>query len=190
MNPWKDELDRCLKVLQSGGLILYPTDTIWGIGCDATREEAVQRIYALKQRSDSKSMILLLDSENRISSYVRDVPEAAWSLLEFADRPLTIVYDGARNLAPGVVAADGSVGIRIVKDDFCRQLIERFRKPIVSTSANISGQPSPGAFMDIDEAIKSGVDYVVNLRQQEKIAPTPSSIIRLHANGTIKIIRK
>ena len=190
MTEWKNETDRCLAVLKAGGLILYPTDTIWGIGCDATNAAAVQKVYDLKQRSDSKSVIVLLDTEARLDSYVRDIPEAAWQLLEYADKPLTIVYDGARNLAPNVIAPDGSVGIRIIKDEFCRRLIERFRKPIVSTSANISGHPSPGSFTDIDEAIKTGVDYVVNLRQNETGAARPSSVIRLRSNGVVEIIRK
>ena len=186
----QSEIEQCLAVLKSGGTLLYPTDTVWGIGCDATNPDAVQKIFDLKQRSDSKSMIVLLDDANRLSSYVRDIPEVAWDLVECADKPLTVVYDGARNLAPNVVAADGSIGIRIVRDAFCRELIYRFRKPIVSTSANISGKPAAGAFADIDPVIKSGVDYIVNLRQTEVAKARPSSVIRLRANGTIEILRK
>ena len=185
----KTEIENCAGVLRAGGVILYPTDTLWGLGCDATNEAAVQKIFTLKKRSGAKSMIVLLDSETRLESYVREIPEQAYTLIEFADKPLTIIYDGARNLAGSVVAEDGSIGIRIVKDPFCRQLIGRFRKPIVSTSANFSGQEPPATFADIDPEIRNGVDYVVNLRQQEK-SKQASSIIRLRKNGTIEIIRK
>jgi L-threonylcarbamoyladenylate synthase len=171
-------------------LILYPTDTIWGIGCDATNEEAVAKIFKLKKREDSKSMIILLDSEARLPSYIREVPEVAWDLIECADTPLTIIYDGAKNLAKNVVAEDGSIGIRITKDEFCKRLIEKFRKPIVSTSANISGNDAPASFSDIDEDIINGVDYVVNLRQEELSKSSPSAIIKLGVGGEVKIIRR
>jgi L-threonylcarbamoyladenylate synthase len=185
----KTEIENCAGVLRAGGVILYPTDTLWGLGCDATNEEAVQKIFTLKKRSESKSMIVLLDSENRLDSYVREIPEQAYTLMEYSEKPLTIIYDGARNLANSVVAADGSIAIRIVKETFCRRLIERFRKPVVSTSANLSGQPPPATFADIDAEIRMGVDYVVNLRQQDK-SNQASTIIRLRINGTIEIIRK
>jgi len=186
---WKTELDHCIETLRKGGVILYPTDTLWGLGCDATNEEAVQKIFRLKNRPGAKSMIVLLDSENRLESYVREIPEQAYTLIEYAEKPLTIIYDGARNLAQSVVAEDGSIGIRIVKDEFCKKLIERFRKPIVSTSANLSGQVPPVSFTEIDSSIRNGADYVVNLRQQE-ISRQASTVIRLRKNGTIEILRK
>src|SRR5689334_7183761 len=167
MSSIKTEIEKCLDVLKSGGLILYPTDTIWGIGCDATNEKAVARVYTLKERSDSKSMIILLDHTSRLSYYLERVPSQAYELMELSEQPLTLVLDGAKNLAPNLLAEDGSVGIRVVMDEFCRNLITRFRKPLVSTSANISGESSPGNFWEINEKIKEGVDYVVQLRQEE-----------------------
>ena len=184
------EILKAFEVLKSGGIILYPTDTIWGIGCDATNEKATKRIYELKKRSDTKSMILLLDNEMKLQSYIREVPENAYDLIEYSEKPLTIIYDDAKNLAPNVIAEDGSVGIRITKDPFCKKLLERFRKPITSTSANISGQNPPGNFSEITEEIKSGVDYIVDLRQEEYSVNLPSTIIRLKTNGEIKFIRK
>ena len=142
-NIYKEDIDRAIAVMQQGGVIVYPTDTIWGIGCDATNEEAVRKVYALKQRDDSKALITLVDSEAKIEFYVREVPEVAWQLIEVADKPLTIIYDGARNLAPNLIAADGSVALRITREPFSRELCRRFRKAIVSTSANISGAPAP-----------------------------------------------
>jgi len=183
------EIKKCLDVLNRGGLILYPTDTIWGIGCDATNEKAVAEIYKLKKRDDSKSMIILLDNEAKLQSYVIQVPDVAWDLIECADKPLTIIYDGAKNLSSNVIAPDGSIGIRITKNEFCRQLIQRFRKPIVSTSANISGNTPPSSFPEIDQAIIDGVDYVVNLYQGE-ISSSASTIIKLGVGGEIKILRK
>ncbi len=176
--------------MRAGGIILYPTDTVWGIGCDATNEQAVAKIYRLKQREDSKSMIILLDNEAKLLSYVREVPEQAWDLMEFAERPLTIIYPDAKNLAKNLIAEDKSIAIRITKDDFCRKLIGKFRKPLVSTSANISGNPTPTAFSDIDKEIIAGVDYVVNLRRDEQASTTPSTIIKLGMGGEFKIIRK
>ena len=190
MDEFKAEITACLEVLKKGGLILYPTDGVWGIGCDATNPEAVNRIYSLKQRPDSKSMIVLLDSERRLLSYVQSVPDAAWDLIEYSEKPLTIIYDNGKNLAFNVIAQDGSVGIRITKDRFCQHLIERFRKPLVATSANTSGQPSPANFSNIEPAIVEGVDYVVNLRQNEQAVASPSTIIRLKDNGEIQFIRK
>lgn len=184
-----EDLKKACDVLRKGGLILYPTDTIWGIGCDATNEEAVQRVYTLKQRADNKAMLLLLGNEARLESYVQEVPEIAWSLIEVADRPLTLIYPGARNLAPNLIAEDGSVGIRITREEFSRRLCEQFRRPVVSTSANISGQPAPHTFQEIAEEIKQGVDYIVQYRQDDLTAAQPSSIIKLGASGLFQIIR-
>ena len=184
-----EDLKKACDVLRKGGLILYPTDTIWGIGCDATNEEAVQRVYTLKQRADNKAMLLLLGNEARLESYVQEVPEIAWSLIEVADRPLTLIYPGARNLAPNLIAEDGSVGIRITREEFSRRLCEQFRRPVVSTSANISGQPAPHTFQEIAEEIKQGVDYIVQYRQDGLTAAQPSSIIKLRAGGLFQIIR-
>lgn len=176
--------------MQEGGVILYPTDTIWGIGCDATNEDAVRRVYEIKQRADSKAMLVLVDSSVKVDFYVQDVPEVAWDLIEVADKPLTIIYSGARNLAPNLLAEDGSVGIRVTNEDFSKRLCQQFRKAIVSTSANISGQPSPKNFSEISEEVKSAVDYIVGYRQEEMSNPKPSSIIKLDKGGVIKIIRE
>lgn len=172
------------------GVILYPTDTIWGIGCDATNEDAVRRVYEIKQRQDSKAMLVLVDSSVKVDFYVRDVPEVAWDLIDLADKPLTIIYSGARNLAANLLAEDGSVGIRVTNEDFSKRLCQQFRKAIVSTSANISGQPSPKNFSEISEEVKSAVDYIVGYRQEEISNPKPSSIIKLDKGGVIKIIRE
>ncbi|TLX77726.1 threonylcarbamoyl-AMP synthase [Labilibacter sediminis] len=185
-----DDLKKAVEVLQQGGIILYPTDTIWGIGCDATNEEAVKRIYKLKQREDSKSMLVLLDNEAKLNSYVEEVPEMAWDIIELSTKPTTIIYPNAKNLAGNLLAEDNSVGIRISKETFSQQLCQRFKKPIVSTSANISGQPSPASFEDISDDIRSHVDYVVKFRQGETSNPAPSSIIKLEVDGQIKIIRE
>ena len=176
--------------MNEGGVILYPTDTIWGIGCDATNEEAVRRVYQIKQRSDSKAMLVLFDSPVKVDFYVQDVPEVAWDLIEVADKPLTIIYSGARNLASNLIAEDGSVGIRVTNEEFSKRLCQQFRKAIVSTSANISGQPSPANYSEITEELKSMVDYVVGYRQEEMGHPKPSSIIKLDKGGVIKIIRE
>ena len=176
--------------MREGGVILYPTDTIWGIGCDATNEDAVRRVYEIKQRQDSKAMLVLVDSSVKVDFYVRDVPEVAWDLIELADKPLTIIYSGARNLAANLLAEDGSLGIRVSNEDFSKRLCQQFRKAIVSTSANISGQPSPKNFSEISEEVKSAVDYIVGYRQEEMSNPKPSSIIKLDKGGVIKIIRE
>ena len=176
--------------MREGGVILYPTDTIWGIGCDATNEDAVRRVYEIKQRQDSKAMLVLVDSSVKVDFYVRDVPEVAWDLIDLADKPLTIIYSGARNLAANLLAEDGSVGIRVTNEDFFKRLCQQFRKAIVSTSANISGQPSPKNFSEISEEVKSAVDYIVGYRQEEMSNPKPSSIIKLDKGGVIKIIRE
>ncbi|WP_455612101.1 L-threonylcarbamoyladenylate synthase [Bacteroides sp.] len=183
-------MKKACQVMNEGGVILYPTDTIWGIGCDATNEEAVRRVYQIKQRSDSKAMLVLVDSPVKVDFYVQDVPEVAWDLIEVADKPLTIIYSGARNLASNLIAEDGSVGIRVTNEEFSKRLCQQFRKAIVSTSANISGQPSPANYSEITEELKSMVDYVVGYRQEEMGHPKPSSIIKLDKGGVIKIIRE
>jgi len=176
--------------MREGGVILYPTDTIWGIGCDATNEDAVRRVYEIKQRQDSKAMLVLVDSSVKVDFYVQDVPEVAWDLIDLADKPLTIIYSGARNLAANLLAEDGSVGIRVTNEEFSKRLCQQFRKAVVSTSANISGQPSPRNFSEISEEVKSAVDYIVGYRQEEMSNPKPSSIIKLDKGGVIKIIRE
>lgn len=185
-----EDIKKACQVMGEGGVILYPTDTIWGIGCDATNEDAVRRVYEIKQRADSKAMLVLVDSAVKVDFYVQDVPEIAWDLIELADKPLTIIYSGARNLAPGLLAEDGSVGIRVTNEEFSQRLCRQFRKAIVSTSANVSGQPSPKSFSEISEEIKSAVDYIVGYRQEEMANPKPSSIIKLDKGGVIKIIRE
>lgn len=186
---WNEEIRKACEVMQKGGVILYPTDTVWGIGCDATNADAVRRVYDIKHREDSKSMLVLVDSEAKVDFYVRDVPAVAWDLIEFATKPLTIIYDGARNLAPNLIAADGSVGIRVTAEEFSRALCFRFRRAIVSTSANISGEPTPTCFAEISDDILSAVDYVVGCRRDEPAGARPSSIIRLGAHGEVKVIR-
>jgi L-threonylcarbamoyladenylate synthase len=185
----KDEINRAIEVLHNGGLILYPTDTIWGIGCDATNPDAVNRVYRIKKRDDRKSMLILLDSENRLSSYVREVPEVAWELIEAANKPLTVIYPGAKNIATNLVSEDGSIGIRITTDPFCKELISRFRKPVVSTSANISGQPAPLIFKEIGPEVRDAVDYIVGWRQDDIKKSAPSSIIKIDISGRFTIIR-
>ena len=175
--------------MREGGIILYPTDTIWGIGCDATNPEAVKRVYEIKQRADSKALLVLVDSAVKVDFYVNEVPDVAWDLIELATRPLTIIYSGARNLASNLLAEDGSVGIRVTSELFSQQLCRQFRKAIVSTSANVSGSPSPRNFSEISDEIKQAVDYIVNYRRDEQKETTPSSIIKLGPKGEIKIIR-
>jgi L-threonylcarbamoyladenylate synthase len=186
----KDEVNKAFEVLKAGGLILYPTDTLWGIGCDATNVEAVEKIIELKGRSSGKSMIILLDTDSKLQSYVDEVPEIAYDLIDFAENPLTIVYSGAKNLATNALAEDGSIGIRIVKHEFCKHLLQRFRKPITSTSANLSGEPSPIGFYDINPQIINGVDYVVNWDQDVISAAKPSTIMKLEPGGKFSFIRK
>lgn len=186
----KEDLIAALETLKNGGLILYPTDTIWGIGCDATNPDAVAKVFHLKGRAEEKSLIILLDAEHKLASYVREIPDVAYQLIEYAERPMTIVYDGAKNLAPKLIGKDGSIGIRIVNHPFCQQLLQRFRKPIVSTSANISGKPSPKTFNDISEEIKNGVDYIVKIEQDKNQPATASTIIKLGAGGQYQLVRK
>lgn len=185
----EEEIKNALEVLRKGGSLLYPTDTVWGLGCDARNKEAVNKIYKLKERAEYKSMVILVCDEKMLNRYVKDVPAIAWDLIETATRPLTIIYPGARMLAENVIAADGSVGIRLVKDEFCKNLIHKFGKPIVSTSANISGEPAPSSFKDIKLDVLNKVDYIVNYRQKEINNTQPSSIIKVSLNGEIKIIR-
>jgi L-threonylcarbamoyladenylate synthase len=186
----EQELIKCLTILKDGGTILYPTDTIWGIGCDATNPGAVEKIYLLKRRMERKSLIILLDKAERISDYVTFIPEIAWDLLKSIDTPLTIIYPEAKNLAENVVAEDGSVAIRVVKSEFCRRLIQDFGKPIVSTSANISGENPPVGFRTVDKEIINGVDYVVDESLDEIHELKASRIIKLNKNGEFQVIRK
>ena len=176
--------------MRQGKIILYPTDTVWGIGCDATNEKAVARIFEIKNRPEDKSMIVLLDNEAKLNKYIKEVPALAWDLVELADKPLTIIYPDARNLAANLIHSDGTVAIRITKDEFCKNVLHRFGKAIVSTSANLSGEETPAGFSEISEAIKNGVDYIVNWRQGEVKNNQSSSIIKIGMNGEVKIIRK
>ena len=185
----EEDIRNAVEVMRRGGVILYPTDTIWGIGCDATNSEAVARVYQIKQRDDSKALICLVDSEGRLQRYVRLVPDVAWDLIELADKPTTVILDGAVNLAPNLVANDGSIAMRITREEFSRELCYRFQKAIVSTSANISGQPAPQNYRDISPDIINAVDYVCWSRRQEHKPHQPSSIIKLSLNGEVKIIR-
>jgi L-threonylcarbamoyladenylate synthase len=190
MQTLNDEIKKACKILIQGGIILYPTDTVWGIGCDATNEEAVAKIYRIKQRADHKSFIILLDTTAKLNYYVEDFPEIALDLIELSEKPLTIVYSGVKHLANNLIADDGSIGIRITKDDFSAQLCRQMKKPLVSTSANISGEATPRNFSEITPHILQAVDYVVGYRRDEKIQSTPSSIIKLGKNAQIEIIRK
>lgn len=185
-----EDLKTALAVLQKGGVILYPTDTIWGLGCDACNEEAVKRIYDIKNRVDSKSMLVLMENAALLERYVDEVPEIAFDLIELTDKPLTIIYDGAKNLAKNLIAEDGSIGIRLTTEQFSSDLIRRFKRPIVSTSANISGKPSPDSFSEISQEIMDSVDFVVKYRRDDNQKAGPSSIIKLGSGGQIKIIRE
>jgi L-threonylcarbamoyladenylate synthase len=186
----RDEVKKAFEVVQQGGIILYPTDTIWGIGCDASNTEAIQKIYSLKQRVAEKSMIILLDTENKLESYISEVPAVAYDLIEFAENPLTLVMPGAKNISSALIAQDGSVGVRVSKHPFCQQLIQRLRKPLVSTSANISGQSSPQNFAQISPEIIEGVDYVVDVDQHDLSVKKPSTIMRIDPSGMFEFIRK
>lgn len=190
----QQDIQNAVEVLRRGGTILYPTDTVWGIGCDATNVDAVRKVYELKQRDDSKALICLVDSDARLQRYVRQVPDVAWQLIDSLQdgggRPTTLVLDGAVNLAPNLIADDGSIGIRITQEPFSRELCFRFQKALVSTSANISGEPAAQNYEDIDPRLLEAVDYVCWSRRQEHKPHTPSSIIRLRLDGEVTIIRK
>jgi L-threonylcarbamoyladenylate synthase len=184
-----DDIKNCIAVLQKGGIILYPTDTVWGIGCDATNEKAVEKIYAVKKRNEEKSMIILVAEEKDILLYTDHPEPLIFDYIKGVHKPTTVIYESAKNLAKNLVNKDGSVGIRIVKDIFCRELIKQFGKPIVSTSSNISGYPPPVFFEDIDSQIKSGVDYIVQYRRDDLTPASPSTVIKLGADGQVQIIR-
>ena len=186
---FENDVTSCLRVLQSGGLILYPTDTIWGIGCDATDAEAVRRVYALKQRAETKSLIVLVADQRDILKYTSQPDLRIFDFLKTVHKPTTVIYKGAIGLAPNLVNADGTIAIRLVDDSFCRHLIKRFRKPIVSTSANRSGDPSPAFYREIDPHIIAGVDYVVHHRRDDNTARQPSAIIKWNATGKPTVIR-
>jgi L-threonylcarbamoyladenylate synthase len=190
MEGFMEDIKTACKVLNRGGLILYPTDTVWGIGCDATNEAAVRRVCELKRRTDRKAMLILVDAAEKIERYVSDVPEMAMELIALSDKPLTIVYSGGRNLAANLTGEDGSIGIRVTDEPFSRALCKHFRRPVVSTSANLSGQPVPPFFSLIHEDVKNGVDYIVNYRRDDNTVRQPSAIIRLGAGNILQIIRK
>ena len=186
----QEDIQKAVEVMRKGGIILYPTDTVWGIGCDATNSEAVAKIYKIKHRDDSKALVCLVDSDARLQKYVRNVPEAAWQLIDAVVKPTTLILDGAVNLAPNLIAEDGSIGIRITNEPFSKELCYRFQKAIVSTSVNISGEPAAQNFCDISEELLSAVDYVCFSRRQEHKPHQPSTIIKIGMTGEINIIRK
>jgi len=186
----QEEIKKALDVLYNGGIILYPTDTVWGLGCDATNEKAVKRIHEIKRNADKKAMLVLIDNPGKLQSYVDEVPDIAWELIEMSEKPLTIIYPAAKNLAPNLVGEDKSIGIRVTKEAFSRNLCMRFKKPIVSTSANVCGAPTPANFSQISEEIKSAVDYVVNFRKDEPSQFKPSSIIKLGKGNLFQLIRE
>ena len=183
------EIHNTYEVIKNGGIILYPTDTVWGIGCDATNEEAVKKIYALKQREETKSMIVLLNGERMMYNVFKEIPEVAWQILDLSEKSTTLILDNPRNVAKNIVAEDNTLGVRIVTEPFCFKLMERMKKPLVSTSANISGMFTPKTFKEISPEIIKGVDYVVNL-QHDKVCKNPSTIIKLGLDSQVKVIRK
>ena len=185
----QEEIQKAFEIIQNGGIILYPTDTVWGIGCDATNAEAVAKIYALKQRAETQSMIVLMNGEKMKYNVFREIPEVAWQIIDLSEKPTTLILDNPRNVAANIIGGDKTLGVRIVKEPFCFKLMERMRKPLVSTSANISGQPTPKSFAEISKEIINGVDYVVNL-QRENISGRPSTIIKITSDSQVKIIRK
>jgi len=189
MSDINTEIQNAYEVIKNGGIILYPTDTVWGIGCDATNPDAVAKIYQLKQREETKSMIVLMNGEKMMYNVFKDIPEVAWQIIDLSEKPTTMILDQPRNVASNLIASDKTLGIRLVKEPFCFKLMEKMKRPLVSTSANISGQPTPIAFKDISPEIIKGVDYVVNLHQ-DKIAGKPSTIIKLTSDAQVKIIRK
>lgn len=183
-----NDILKALKILKKGGILLYPTDTVWGIGCDATNYEAVQKIFELKKREDTKTMICLVNSIQMLNQYIEEIPETAYSILKYANTPTTIIYDRPLRVSENLIAQDNTLAIRVVQTGFCNELIKHFKKPIVSTSANISGKPTPKVFQEIDNEILKGVDYVVTLERHKKPSK-PSSIIKLSSNGEVKVIR-
>lgn len=185
-----DDIKAAIEVLNKGGLILYPTDTIWGLGCDATNPEAVEKIYKLKQRSDSKALIVMIDTMAKLNYFVEEVPDIAFDFIELSTKPMTIIYDHGRNVANNLLSDDGSLAIRVSEERFSKTLCARLKKPLVSTSANISGQPSPRFFDEISDEIKSQVDYIVQYRQDDKTPSLPSSIIKVARGGQTKVIRE
>jgi L-threonylcarbamoyladenylate synthase len=187
---FEEDINESLTTLRNGGIILYPTDTIWGLGCDPTNSAAVEKIFRIKSREPGKSLLILVDGEAMLERYVSEVPEIAWELTGVSDDPLTVIYPSGKNLAPGVCSEDGSIGIRICRDEFCRELIKRFRKPLISTSANFSGKPSPENFTEIDKTLIEAADYVVRYRQDDRRKYSSSPVIKLGPDGTINIIRK
>ncbi|MCX6302573.1 MAG: L-threonylcarbamoyladenylate synthase [Bacteroidia bacterium] len=187
---FQEDLKNSLRILREGGTILYPTDTLWGLGCDATNSSAVQKIFSIKSRDESKSLIILVNGLSMLERCVKDVPEIVYNLTSVSDSPLTIIYPEGRNLAEGVCAEDGSVGIRICNDEFCVELIERFRKPVVSTSANMAGKKSPSSFREIDEYIIRSADYTVKYRREDQQKYSASPVIKVEKNGVFKILRK
>jgi L-threonylcarbamoyladenylate synthase len=189
MNDIKTEVHNAFEVIKNGGIILYPTDTVWGLGCDATNTEAIKKIFALKKRAESKSMIALVNGDRMLYQILNEIPETAFQIWDLSEKPTTIILDKPRNVAPEIIAEDNSIGIRIVKEPFCFNLMERMKKPLVSTSANISGEPTPKSFSEINPEIIKGVDYVVNLHQN-KIMDKPSTIIKLTLDNRVTIIRK
>ncbi len=186
---YDEDLRSAVKTLREGGIVLYPTDTVWGIGCDATNPEAVAKVFALKQRAEAKSMLVLVDSPMRAQAYVSEIPDVAYDMMELSDKPLTLILDGAKNLAHNLIAEDGSVGIRVTNEKFSHDLCYRFSKPVVSTSANISGHPSAATWAEIEQEIKDGVDYAVSYRRDDNTKSKPSSIVKLKANGEVTVIR-
>lgn len=189
MTDFTEEINNALKVLKRGGIILYPTDTVWGIGCDATNADAIDKIYQLKQRNEEKALICLVSDFKMLNQYVEDVPEVAYDILKYAAQPTTIIYDKPIRVAENLVGKDDTLGIRVTKDKFCQMLIRKMKKPLVSTSANLSGQPTPESFHQIAPEILKGVDYVVNLQQSKKTSK-PSAIIKLSNDGKVQVIRK
>ncbi|HAM10339.1 MAG: threonylcarbamoyl-AMP synthase [Bacteroidetes bacterium GWE2_41_25] len=187
---FEEDSQTALKTLRSNGVILYPTDTIWGLGCDATSQDAVEKIFRIKSRDENKSLLILVNSAQMLERYVHDIPEAVFELIAVTDDPLTIIYPKGKNLAKGVCSNDGSVGIRICRDEFCNQLISAFRKPIVSTSANFSGKPSPQLYSEIEKNLIDSVDYVVKYHQNDRQKRSASPVIKFNADGSFKIIRK
>jgi L-threonylcarbamoyladenylate synthase len=183
------EILNAYEVIKEGGIILYPTDTVWGIGCDASNPDAVAKIYKLKQRAETQSMICLMNGEKMIYNVFNEIPEVAWQIMDFSENPTTLILDKPRNVAKNLIAPDNTLGIRLVKEPFCFKLMERMKKPLVSTSANITGQPTPKSFKEISPEIIKGVDYVVNLHR-DKIAGKPSTIIKLTNDSQVKVIRK